>query len=65
MTPLWHNIDLQFDYQQVITAAKFAGVRHYADLPDMTFAQIQERVFLVLRLYDKIDGEKVGLIPFL
>lgn len=36
------------------------GVRHYADLPDMTFAQIQERVLLVLRLFDKIDPEKLA-----
>ncbi|KAH0631713.1 hypothetical protein JD844_019463 [Phrynosoma platyrhinos] len=38
--------------------------RHYSDLPPLTLDGIQERVLYVLKLYDKIDPEKVGLEAF-
>nr|XP_060642433.1 acyl carrier protein, mitochondrial [Anolis sagrei ordinatus] len=33
--------------------------RHYADLPPLTLDGIKERVLYVLKLYDKIDPEKL------
>uniref|UniRef100_A0A8D2L7W8 Acyl carrier protein n=2 Tax=Varanus komodoensis TaxID=61221 RepID=A0A8D2L7W8_VARKO len=34
--------------------------RHYADLPPLTLDGIKERVLYVLKLYDKIDPEKLS-----
>ncbi|XP_072043744.1 acyl carrier protein, mitochondrial-like [Amphiura filiformis] len=48
------------DVSRVFTPSSIVGVRHYAELPDMTFAQIQERVLLVLKLFDKVDPEKLN-----
>ncbi|XP_032622114.1 acyl carrier protein, mitochondrial [Chelonoidis abingdonii] len=33
--------------------------RHYSDLPPLTLESIQERVLYVLKLYDKVDPEKL------
>ncbi len=33
--------------------------RHYGDLPPLTLENIEERVMYVLKLYDKINPEKV------
>lgn len=39
-----------------------AGVlcRQYGDLPPLTLETIKDRVMYVLKLYDKINPEKVG-----
>ncbi|XP_071964004.1 acyl carrier protein-like [Antedon mediterranea] len=36
-------------------------VRQYSGLPDMTFEQIRDRVLYVLKLYDKVNPEKIQL----
>ncbi|XP_070581052.1 acyl carrier protein, mitochondrial-like [Ptychodera flava] len=36
-------------------------IRSYADLPDLTLDQVKERVLYVLKLYDKINPEKLIL----
>ncbi|XP_053131730.1 acyl carrier protein, mitochondrial [Hemicordylus capensis] len=41
------------------TGALFQLWRHYADLPPLTLDGIKERVLYVLKLYDKIDPEKL------
>lgn len=33
--------------------------RHYSEKPPLTFDSIRDRTMLVLKLYDKIDPEKV------
>uniref|UniRef100_A0A8C4Y683 Acyl carrier protein n=1 Tax=Gopherus evgoodei TaxID=1825980 RepID=A0A8C4Y683_9SAUR len=33
--------------------------RHYSDLPPLTLESIKERVLYVLKLYDKVDPEKL------
>ncbi|XP_044837106.1 acyl carrier protein, mitochondrial isoform X2 [Mauremys mutica] len=33
--------------------------RHYSDLPPLTLESIEERVLYVLKLYDKVDPEKL------
>lgn len=40
-------------------------VRHYSDKQPLTLKLIQERVLLVLNLYDKIDPSKVLDIDYL
>ena len=37
------------------------SVRHYAELPDPTFAQIEERVMGLLKLFDKVSRDKVSV----
>lgn len=37
--------------------------RQYGDLPPLTIETIRDRVIYVLKLYDKISPEKVGLPP--
>lgn len=46
--------------------ALVAGIRSYGDKPPITIQYIQDRVLLVLRLYDKIDASKVlvGFVLF-
>ncbi|XP_033119945.1 acyl carrier protein, mitochondrial-like [Anneissia japonica] len=36
-------------------------VRYYGGLPDLTFEQIRDRVLYVLKLYDKVNPEKLQL----
>merc|ERR1712126_641632 len=38
-----------------------SAIRTFSDKPPLTLAHIQDRVLLVLRLYDKIDPSKVTL----
>ncbi|XP_074866741.1 acyl carrier protein, mitochondrial [Carettochelys insculpta] len=35
--------------------------RHYSDLPPLTLENIKERVLYVLKLYDKVDPEKLSI----
>ncbi|XP_071797569.1 acyl carrier protein, mitochondrial-like [Asterias amurensis] len=37
------------------------SVRHYAELPDPTFAQIEERVMGLLKLFDKVSRDKLAV----
>ncbi|XP_051571480.1 acyl carrier protein, mitochondrial-like [Myxocyprinus asiaticus] len=42
-----------------ITEPSFQLCRHYGDLPPLTIESIQDRVMYVLKLYDKINPEKL------
>jgi len=46
---------------EVFRPVAVQGVRHYAELPDLTFAQIEERVLGVLKLFDKVNPDKLTL----
>jgi len=41
------------------TKGSVSTIRAFSDKPPLTLAHIQDRVLLVLRLYDKIDPAKV------
>ncbi|XP_030067011.1 acyl carrier protein, mitochondrial [Microcaecilia unicolor] len=45
-------------FQQVFSPF-VQSCRHYADLPPLTLGSISERVLYVLKLYDKINPEKL------
>lgn len=42
-----------------------SAIRTFSDKPPLTLAHIQDRVLLVLRLYDKIDPSKVSWLLLL
>ncbi|XP_066496841.1 acyl carrier protein, mitochondrial [Tiliqua scincoides] len=42
-----------------ISGTLFPLCRHYSDLPPLTLEGIKDRVIYVLKLYDKIDPEKL------
>ncbi|XP_038047222.1 acyl carrier protein, mitochondrial-like [Patiria miniata] len=46
---------------QVFRPSAIQGVRHYAELPDLTFSQIEERVLGVLKLFDKVSPDKLSV----
>ncbi|XP_022092668.1 acyl carrier protein, mitochondrial-like [Acanthaster planci] len=46
---------------RVFRPVAIQGVRHYAELPDLTFAQIEERILGVLKLFDKVNPDKLTL----
>ncbi|XP_003726567.1 uncharacterized protein LOC100889221 [Strongylocentrotus purpuratus] len=50
----------QNNLQQRITELT-RSVRHYGSAAEMTITSIQERCTLVLKLFDKVDPEKVSL----
>lgn len=43
----------------VLFQGLFSGVRNYSGGPPLTLSLIQQRVILVLQLYDKVDPAKV------
>ncbi|XP_077980322.1 acyl carrier protein-like [Glandiceps talaboti] len=53
---------LQATYRlPVVNPVSVGGVRYYAELPDLTFGQVKERVLYVLKLYDKINPDKLSV----
>uniref|UniRef100_A0A8C3T0I5 Acyl carrier protein n=1 Tax=Chelydra serpentina TaxID=8475 RepID=A0A8C3T0I5_CHESE len=42
-----------------VLMADYGLCRHYSDLPPLTLESIEERVLYVLKLYDKVDPEKL------
>ncbi|XP_069666689.1 acyl carrier protein, mitochondrial isoform X2 [Haliaeetus albicilla] len=42
-----------------VPRAAWPPCRHFSDLPPLTLADIKDRVLYVLKLYDKIDPEKL------
>ncbi|XP_002739000.1 acyl carrier protein, mitochondrial-like [Saccoglossus kowalevskii] len=42
-------------------SVQIGGIRGYAELPDLTLEQVKERVLYVLKLYDKINEEKLSV----
>ena len=45
--------------EHFLTQGSVSTIRAFSDKPPLTLAHIQDRVLLVLRLYDKIDPTKV------
>lgn len=50
---------LSFYFQVVRPSVAVTCLRHYADLPQLTFDQIEARTLNLLKLFDKVDPDKV------
>ncbi|KAJ8037706.1 Acyl carrier protein, mitochondrial [Holothuria leucospilota] len=54
-----HSLNFTKAPELLRPAAAITCLRHYAELPPMTFDQLEERTLNLLKLFDKVDPDKV------